>query len=117
MTALELARFLESFRYTAGSEAHLQDGIAESMSLAGLRFEREVELARGDRIDFLAGDLGVEVKVKGGLSEVTRQLHRYAQSPRIAQLLLVTNALKLARVPKSLHDKPVHVAALFGGIL
>jgi hypothetical protein len=117
MTALELALYLESFRYDSGSEAALQEGVAASLAKAGLGFEREVELAAGDRIDFLAGTVGVEVKVSGGLSEVTRQLHRYAKSERIQELLLVTNSVRLARVPASLQGKPIHVAALFGGIL
>lgn len=117
MTAADLARFLESFRYVSASEATLQDGIAESLTRAGLAFEREVELAPGDRIDFLAGELGVEVKVRGGLSEVTRQLHRYARSPRVRELLLVTNSVRLARVPRLLADKQIHVAALLGGLV
>ena len=117
MTAIELARFLESFRYSADSEASLQQGVAESLARAGVEFEREVELVPGDRIDFLAGNVGLEVKVKGGLSEVTRQLHRYARSPRVAELLLVTNSLRLVRVPARLQKKPVHVAALLGGLV
>jgi hypothetical protein len=48
---------------------------------------------------------------------VTRQLHRYAKSARISELLLVTNSVRLARVPPYLQGKPIHVAALFGGIL
>jgi len=117
MTALELALYLESFRYDSGSEAALQDGVAQSLEKAGLSFEREVELAPGDRIDFLAGAVGVEVKLTGGLSEVTRQLHRYAKSERIQELLLVTNSVRLARVPEALQGKPIHVAALLGGIV
>ena len=100
-----------------GASPKLQEGVAASLAEAGLGFEREVELAPGDRIDFLAGTVGVEVKLTGGLSEVTRQLHRYARSARIQELLLVTNAVRLARVPASLQGKPIHVAALFGGIL
>src|SRR5262245_17902478 len=114
MNAQSLARYLESFRYAAPTEASLQEGIAESLRRAGLAFEREVELWPGSRIDFMAGAIGVEIKIKGGLSEVTRQLHRYAQSPKVEELLLVTNSLKLARVPESLGHKPVHVAALLG---
>ena len=117
MTAIELARFLESFRYATSSEAVLQEGIAEALGRAGVAFEREVELLPGDRIDFLAGPIGVEIKLAAGLSQVTRQLHRYAQSTRISELLLVTGSVRLARVPRSLNDKPVHVAALLGGLV
>jgi len=115
--AIELARYLESFRYATSSEAALQEGIAESLRRAGLAFEREVELLPGDRIDFLAGPIGVEVKLTAGLSPVTRQLHRYAQSARVTELLLVTSSLRLARVPRFLNRKPVHVAALLGGLV
>ena len=42
-------------------------------------------------IDFLAGDVGIEVKIKGSAADAFRQLKRYAESDRIGSLILVTS--------------------------
>lgn len=71
-------------------EAELQAGIEKILKAAGIEFLREVRLSGKDRIDFQIGRLGIEAKVDGSLSAVTRQLHRYAQLETIGELLLVT---------------------------
>jgi acyl-CoA thioesterase FadM len=103
---------LESRRFDLSSEQAVQEGVAAVLREAGVDFKREVRLGPGSVIDFLVGELGVEVKLKSSLSAVTRQLHRYAQVTRVGSLLLVTAQLRLCRVPTSLNGKPVAVAAL-----
>lgn len=116
-TAAELALLLESVRLPIGSEVLLQHGIASELSRAGILFSREHQLSDEDRVDFLVGSVAVETKIKGGLSEVTRQLHRYAQNPEVTELLLVTSRMQLAQVPETLNGKPVRVAVQWGALL
>lgn len=79
---------------------------------------REAQLpgVRG-RIDFVVDeDLGLEVKVDGGLSLVTRQVHRYLEVEDLAGVLLVTTVAGHLAVPREMLGKPVAVVRLIGGI-
>lgn len=117
MTKTEhVARVLCAERLPRTPELALQNAIARTLRAHGLTFEREVRLSDGDQIDFLVGDdLGLEVKIDGSLSEVTRQIHRYAQSKRIAELLLVTTRSRHRPMPPAFSCKPIHVLHLLGG--
>lgn len=96
------------------SEEELQDGIAQILQSLGVEFSRETILdgAGRDRIDFLAGGIGIEVKIKGGLSDLTRQLFRYTRSPRIDELLVVSTRAALRRLPEKINGKRVGVVYL-----
>ncbi|HMJ83794.1 MAG TPA: hypothetical protein VK504_11535 [Vicinamibacterales bacterium] len=106
---------LASFRYS--NEAELQAGVAEVLTASGFGFDpisdREVILSPTDRIDFLIGTVGVEVKIGGSPAEIFRQLMRYAESPRIESLIVVTNKVRIARgLPGSVLQKPLDVISL-----
>ena len=116
MSLAAITRALRAHRFRYDAEAELQEGIGRVLTAAGIGFEREVSIGRGDRIDFVAGGVGIEVKRAGGLSAVTRQLHRYAQAPTITALVLVTDRMQLARLPDTLAGKPVQVVSLLGGL-
>lgn len=108
-----LKRLIESHRFIFANESELQAAIAQVLTDAGLEFSREVSLSRNDRIDFLVGDIGIEVKVEGGLAEVTRQLHRYFQFEQIGSVLLITTRMRHAmNLPASINDKPLLTIAL-----
>lgn len=111
-----LDTLLRSLR-RAPTEIALQSAIAATFEADGLSFEREVRLSDRDIIDFLVGGVGVEVKIDGSLSAVTRQLHRYAQSDRVALLVLVTTRMRHRAVPRELNGKRVDVVHLIGGSL
>ena len=117
MTAPEIVALLERQRFDESSEDALQRGIAQVLSAAGISFKREVPLTRYDRIDFLVGPIGIEVKADGSLSALTRQLFRYAQADQLDGLVLVTTKTRLAKVPRSLNEKPIVVVATMGGLL
>ena len=78
----------------------------------------EVDLGPGDRIDFvLNGVVGVEVKVKGQVNDVLRQLMRYAGHARFDSLILVTTRITMAaQMPSELLGKPLYTLRLPGGL-
>jgi hypothetical protein len=85
---------------------------------AGEKFEREVRITPVDRLDFhLEGGIGIEVKIKGGISDLTRQVHRYLQHEHVSALLVVTTKLQHAQLPREMSGKPVVVATLIGSML
>lgn len=113
MTNLD-AVFESLHGFVPSDEADLGDQVAKRLAAKGVEFEREVWLNDTDRIDFLVGDVGLELKLKGPVSAVTRQLMRYAQSSRVASLVLVTTRFAHKAVPKSLASKRVAVAVVGG---
>ncbi len=99
-------------------ETKTQDGIEAALREAGIRFEREVRLGPGERIDFLVhGGIGVEVKLRAGRSLVLRQLHRYAAHDRINALILVTSTPRLTNLPATFNGKPVVGLIMTGSLL
>lgn len=110
---------LRRHRLPFGDELACQRTVAIILEQLGIVAEREVAVsgARG-RIDFYVPDvqLGIELKVKGGPSEVARQLLRYAEAPEIAGLMLVTGRARLAAgLPDTLSGKPLRVVATWRG--
>lgn len=90
MTDVEAVRAaFRSKRHRYSNEIELHMSLAATLTEAGIDFEREVKVI-GGRIDFLIGDLGVEVKVKGSLGALARQVARYTAEPRIGSILIVT---------------------------
>lgn len=112
----ELAAAIRCHRYRFSSEIGLQDGIALVLGDAAIAVQREVRLSFRDRIDFLAGDVGIEVKVKGSFSSVVAQLLRYTTHDRVAALILVTDRTQLSGMPAILGGKPLAVVNLLGGL-
>lgn len=117
MTARELGELIGGHKFRYANEADVQAAIAGLLIDAELDHDGEVPLNDRDRIDFLVGDVGVEVKIKGSPSAVLAQLTRYAESPRIAGLVLVTDRMQVASlVGPAILGKPIHVVRLYGGL-
>lgn len=85
-----VADLIARTRFHAADEATLQAGIAEVLRQAGAPVAREVRLTARERIDFLIGRLGVEVKIKGSVHDVRRQLIRYAATGALDEILLIS---------------------------
>lgn len=107
-----LCTIIGAVPYDIASEASLQRGIEKQLRAAGVLFSKERWISKSDRIDFLIGRLGVEVKTGGGKSPLIRQLHRYAASYFIDELLVITTAPALAALPTSLNGKPIRALVL-----
>ena len=105
-------------RYRFNKEIELQDGLAVVLTGMGQRAEREVRLGPGDIIDFLTPEgVGIEVKIGGGLADVTRQIHRYASHAAVKAILLITTRAIHSAIPPRINGKSVQVCTVGGGIL
>ena len=103
---------LRSCRFTFNTERELQDGIAQALQSAGIEFKREQSLSTTDRPDFLIGSIAIEVKVKGSLASVTRQIHRYMLYEEVSCLILVTACASHHNLPRIINHKPVALYSL-----
>lgn len=97
----ELARLLRSYRFSYADEDELQQAIAGALTAEGWAHEREYRLpGTGGRIDFLVDGptsgarIGVEVKIKGSVGDVERQVRRYVASGQFDSVLLVTTSYR-----------------------
>lgn len=108
-----VAAILSRYRLPVSNEAAMQEAIARAFTAEGVPFKREV--TRGaDRIDFVVCRVGIECKVKGSVTEVTRQLDRYSAWPDLEALMLVTTRGNHLRVGDSRIGKPVLVHIVRG---
>lgn len=109
MTLTLIKAVLQRHRYNFIDEAQFQRGVAAALTNAGIAFTREAKLDEHDRIDFLIGTVGVEVKIKGSLTNLTRQLFRYAKHDAIEALVVVTSQNRLSALPLTILGKPCEV--------
>ena len=100
---------LAAHRFTYNAESQLQAGVSEALTNSGVPCQREAVLSATDRIDLLAGTVGVEVKVRGAAAAVFRQLQRYAHSPAVTELVLVTTRVEHATLPPTCAGVPLRV--------
>lgn len=115
MTAKDLCKSLGAYRFNYAHETDLQQGIQKALETEHIEFTPEVVLSAHDRIDFMVGRVGIEVKVGHPLASVMRQIHRYAQSEKVDELLLITNRCRHLHLPESINGKPVEVLFLSWG--
>lgn len=117
MTTLDrVLAALSAGRFLYGSEADLQQAIADVLVAEGLEVEREVRLNRHDRIDLhVGGRFAIEVKVDGSARDLARQLRRYAASDSVDALVVVTNRARHSTIPDAIDGTPVHVIWLGKG--
>lgn len=107
---------LSGYRFSGPDEDALQRGVAEVLGREGFAFEREVCLNAHDRLDFLVERVAIECKISGSLSMVTRQVHRYVQSPLVEALVLVTTRTRHQSLSNRINNKPVRVVWTMGGV-
>ena len=113
-SAQAIAELLRGYRFNHDNEKELQAGIEQILSKAGLRFERECRLGEAGQIDFLVGGVGVEVKIKGSLTAMTIQVHRYTRRDEVTSLLVATTKKRLLNLPSEMNGKPI-VTVWLGG--
>ena len=111
-----LISLIGSARLDLSTEGAVQRGLGRLLDEEGISYKAEVILAPSDRIDFLIGRVGVEVKIGHPRRAILRQLERYAGSDRIDALLLVSSA-PFPSAGFALNGKPVHIVSLSVGWL
>lgn len=116
VTGEDLSGLITSARLDLSTEGAVQRGLARLFEAEGVAFEAEVVLAPSDRIDFLIGRVGVEVKIGHPRRAILRQLERYARSDRVDVILLVSSA-PFPSAGFELNGKPVRVVSLSVGWL
>lgn len=114
-----IVKALKSYRFNYQSEKELQEGMVQAFLAHRIPFEREKQLGgKFGIIDFLVdGHIGIEVKILGGPSSVARQLLRYFECEKVAELVLVTGKATLGNLPKVLLGKRLTVVSLWGTFL
>lgn len=108
----EVRRALSSIRVpTAPLEYELHAMVESALDKANIPHRHEVPLAPRCRIDFMAWDIGIEVKQgKQAPGKLQRQAAKYLASPELCALILVTTSG--ARVPGVINQKPVEIVGL-----
>lgn len=106
MTLDELAELLRWYQYPYGNEGLLQAAVEQVLKESGLDYRREVRLTEADRIDFMVGTLGIECKVDGASGSVLSQCLRYAESPDLSGLILLSSRHTHRFGTKELLGKP-----------
>lgn len=110
--ATDVYKALTKYRFSWPDESTLQLGIATALEREGIAFTREYSLNAQDRVDFLVGSLAVEVKIKGSLPEVARQLRRYCEHACVSEVLVVTTRAQHTALPDQFNGKPIRVLHL-----
>ena len=115
MMILTVLKALERHRFNVGCESTLQMQIADVFQAAGIEFEREVSLSSSDRIDFMVGGIGIEVKISGQAKAIYRQCERYCAFDQVDTLLLVTN--RAMGFPREINRKSCYMHQLGRNLL
>lgn len=108
-----LVTLLRSVKFNFTDEYELQDGIAHVLQENGISFVREHNLTNQDKIDFLVGDVGIEVKVAGSATMVSRQILRYLRSSDLNSIIVVTARVN-HQLPEELDGKTITVVYVGG---
>lgn len=93
-------------------ETQIHSIIAESLVKNGIEFQHEYRLSSDSRIDFLSGNIGVEVKkstVKD--KDLLKQLKKYSESDKISKIILVTT--KSVNIPSFINNKQIYIVNLY----
>jgi len=104
VTAETIANLINGYSFNFCSEKDWQDAIDAVFTVNRIPFEREVEISGKERIDFMVGDIGLEIKIGFAYAAVIRQLSRYALNERIGELILLTSRSQ-HQMPATMHGK------------
>lgn len=105
---------LRSYQFPFGHELQLQDAVEEALTENQVEYTREFVLGPGERVDFMAGGVGIECKVDGSAPSVLAQLLRYAEKDAITEIVLLTTRSTHRFAMTELLGKPFHLIRING---
>ena len=106
---------LSGFPFSIHNEKLVQKEMSDVFTEYNLDHEREVMLKPYGTIDFMMGDIGVEVKVKGSVEAIFKQCKRYCEHDRVKSLILVT--ARCMGFPEEINGKPCYYFHLSKALL
>lgn len=98
-------------RYRYKDEATLHEALSAVLDEALVEHEHEVRVT-GGRIDFVVGQVGIEVKTKGPVESLRRQLEGYSAERDLTELLVVTTRPAHRAIPDRIGGKRVRVVVI-----
>lgn len=113
----DLNGILGGYRFRFVTETDLQNGIEQALIENRIPFVREKPLSKQDRPDFMINGIAVEIKIKGTLASVLRQISRYADHDAVAGILVVGTPRWIPTIPRAINGKPVSSLRLIGSLL
>lgn len=102
----ELVTALSGIGAVSSVEAELQRMVRDRLQQRGVAFEEQVATDSGCRFDFVIDEIAVELKIKGGLAPLLRQIDRYAQE-KLKGIIVVSTRRQLLVLPAELRGMPV----------
>ncbi|WP_437187790.1 hypothetical protein SH668x_001201 [Planctomicrobium sp. SH668] len=98
----------------ATTEFKLHESIASVLRNEGIEFRQEVVFGK-DRPDFLCnGEIVIEVKIQGGVSDLIEQVYRYSKIEQVKGIVVVTTKPNHRIEAEEMNEKPVRVYLLSG---
>lgn len=113
MDLIALCNILRSYQFSIHDEKYLQGEIEDVFKSEGIKYQREVPLSTGI-IDFMVGDIGIEIKLKQRPMSVYRQLERYLEDPQVKQIILAT--VRPIPLPEMINGFPSKSVTIKGGM-
>jgi hypothetical protein len=118
---------LSGVRITPQNERELGDAVQrlfdqglgfKPAALGGApKYTREHRLSANDRLDFfVGGKVAVELKIKGSLSDLLRQVDRYLSRDEIQAVVVVSTMRRLSALPSMLRGKPLRCVYVGGAL-
>ncbi len=106
-----LVRLLLRSRIDLSDEKRAQSDVEYALANAGLPCSKEYELSKGDVVDFMVGDIALELKLRGAKKmAIYRQLKRYAKHEAVGSIVLASN-LSMG-MPEQIEGKDVYFVKL-----
>ena len=85
--------------------------VEQRLREAGFAYAHEARIGKGCRIDYLVGDVGIEIKKGKPIPAVLlRQIERYAACEAVSGLVVITQ--RNVRLPKATIGKPLYGISL-----
>ena len=110
MSTQQVILALTGHRFPLHSEKAVQDEIAKLLTEKNIFYNREMELDKENRPDFMAGTTAIEVKISGQARAIYRQCERYCSFDLVTELVLITN--KALGFPHQINGKNCYVINL-----